>query len=173
VIERLLALLESRANHRGRVIVREPVLLSALDTSHEVLAQLISVLERDRVIEILAPLPFLVIKLLKWSRAKSVRSSAAHDSTAEPSRALRGPVSKQAAAASSKQEDGGAGEGEALLADLLTALGETDATEFRAIVTSYPAAVIRQALRRVALTPPSQIRKSKAALFRFLLGKLA
>ncbi len=173
MIERLLAILESRANHHGRVIAREPVLLSALDTSHDALAQLISVLVRDRVIEVLAPLPFLVIKLLKSSGKKTRSATVGADSTAESPSALRGPVSKQAAAASSKQEDGGAEEGEVLLADVLAALGETDAIEFRAIVASYPAAVIRHALRRVALTPPSQIRKSKAALFRFLLAKLA
>ena len=79
----------------------------------------------------------------------------------------------RSAAASSKQEDGGAGEGEALLREVVSALGEANTDEIRQLMGRFPAGIVREALRRVESTPPAQIRKSRLALFRYLLGKLS
>ncbi len=169
----LLAALETRANHRGLALAPERALRLELDVSHEELTAQLAALEAGRVIDVISPLPFLVVSLLKWSGTASRRVATSADSRQESEAHQRGPVRRAAAAAAFKQEDRGAGEGEALLREVADVLGERDASDFRAIVSSYPAATIHQALRRVALTPPSQIRKSRAALFRYLLAKLA
>ena len=120
--------------------------------------------------------PFLVIKLGLWSDSPAPENGKPPESGPSSS-ALQYevPVSSnsKAIAAISNQEDGGQGEGEALLDEIRSTLGESDAAQFRPVLGHYPPAVIRQALGRVAKTPPNQIRKSKTALFRFLLSKLS
>ena len=68
-------------------------------------------------------------------------------------------------------EDGGPGEGGALLQEILATLGESDPTTFRGVLANYPEGAIRAALSRVRATPPEKIRKSRTALFRHLLAK--
>jgi hypothetical protein len=51
-------------------------------------------------------------------------------------------------------------------------LGEED-VDVRTLTRGIPHAIVRKALRRVRLTPASQIRKSRVALFRYLLAKLS
>jgi hypothetical protein len=71
-----------------------------------------------------------------------------------------------------QQEDGGAGEGEALLDEVLAVLGPSaDHDEFRAILAGHSLDLIRRCLRRVQAT--KAIRVSRAALFRSLLEKLS
>jgi hypothetical protein len=122
------------------------------------------------------PAPYLVIKLRFWSGSDGEHSAASGEngSNGVPHRDV--PVSSSklqaAAASSSKREDGGLGEGgEALLAEVLRVLGETDGAEFRDLLPQFPKPVILKALLRVKTTPGNQIRKSKAALFRYLLAK--
>jgi hypothetical protein len=67
-------------------------------------------------------------------------------------------------------EDGGPGEGARLLQEVLSTLGETDPTTFRGVLDHFPAAAIRAALERVRATPPEKLRKSRTALFRYLLS---
>jgi len=70
-----------------------------------------------------------------------------------------------------QQEDGGAGEGEALLDEVVRVLGpEADREEFARILTGRSAELVRRCLRRVEAT--KSIRVSRAALFRSLLQKL-
>lgn len=128
------------------------------------------------LVAVLNPSPFLAIRLPLWSgnghgqvvnRAESSGpNSAVHVDV---------PVSSSSAAAASSNhgEDGGQGEGEGLLREVLATLGEADPTEFAKLIAQYPSAVVRRALRRVQATPPAQIKKSKAALFRYLLSKLS
>jgi hypothetical protein len=60
-----------------------------------------------------------------------------------------------------------------LLEAVLAELGpEQDAEVVRELLARYPVSSIRRALRRVQETPPGSIRKSKAALFRYLLDRL-
>jgi hypothetical protein len=176
--ERLLAALRHRANQNGLATVREAQLLVDLSSNHDDVSIALEALSRAHLVEVLSPLPYLVVKLPKWPS----RSSAKGVETAEftpkgstwPMDARVSSSQAAAAAASSKQEVGGAGEGERLLDEVVDLLGpEADRDEFRSLLGRFSYGVVRQALRRVGATPPAQIRKSKAALFRYLLNKLS
>jgi hypothetical protein len=71
-----------------------------------------------------------------------------------------------------QREVGVAGEGEALLEEVLAVLGpDASRAEFRAILARYSDALVRRCLRRVEAT--KAIRVSRAALFRSLLTRLS
>jgi len=76
-------------------------------------------------------------------------------------------------ALSSNAGDRGQGEGATLADAVRSFLPELETAEIERILTQYPRGVIRKALDRVANTPPGRIRKSKTALFRYLLAKFS
>jgi hypothetical protein len=168
----LITALRKQVNHHGLVIVREECMLDRLRADHDEVAAGLDTLARAQVIDVLSPLPFLVMKFRKWSGQKSSHSVSAPDS-AIPGASLNDvPVSSNAAAALIKQADGGAGEGEVLLDEVLVVLGASASrTEFRRILAGRDPGLIRRCLRRVQDT--HAIRVSKAALFRSLLAKLS
>jgi hypothetical protein len=168
--DKVLLALRRRTNHRDLVIVRETTLLDEIRIASQDLRNALDRLVSDRVIEILSPLPFLVIK---WSGSRADRVQDEQQSSLDRSSAIEVPVSSAAAAAKQQPEDGGAGEGGALLLEeVLGVLGpEADRSEFREILSGHPAALIHRCLKRVEAT--KSIRVSKAALFRSLLSKLA
>jgi hypothetical protein len=135
-------------------------------------------LSESRLIRLESPPPFLVIKLLSWLNSGDSTS----ESLGSPS-GLNGhshsevPVSssKQQAAAAALQQtgEGGTGEGEALLNEVAQALDGADREEVRSLIGEFPKPVVLKALIRVKSTPSSQIRKSKLALFRYLLSKFS
>lgn len=172
--ERLVHALTSRVNRHGRVIASQDALCRELRTSPDTLENGLRQLSEARVVDILSPLPFLVLRLRSWPgssrdhlRNKQPNSSAKADLHSEV------PVSSSAAAAATQpREVGGAGEGEALLQEVLAVLGpEADREEFRAILAGHGAAVIHRCLSRVQAT--QAIRVSRAALFRSLLRRLS
>jgi hypothetical protein len=55
----------------------------------------------------------------------------------------------------------------------VSALDGADADEVRSLLAEFQKPVVLKALIRVKATPSSQIRKSKLALFRYLLAKFA
>lgn len=127
------------------------------------------------LVTVQVPPPYLVIKLTFWSGGEEQHAGSSEQNGVSH---IEVPVSSSklqaAAAASNKAEDGGAGEGGVqLLAEVLRVLGETDPTEFRELVASHPHPIVLKALLRVKTTPADQIRKSKAALFRFLVNKFS
>lgn len=125
------------------------------------------------LVSVLTPPPYLVTKLRFWS-ASDDETSRSSGQNGDSHREV--PVSsKQAAAAALKKtEDGGAGEGGGeFVAEVLQVLGETDAGEFRELIEQLPRPVVLKALLRVKSTPSDQIRKSRAALFRYLLNKFS
>ena len=129
------------------------------------------------LVTVLSPSPFLVIKLPLWS-GNAPQSAANPPSISGQSGEvhMEVPVSSSSAAAAASSNlgvDGGRGEGEGLLRDALATLDEADPEDLRQLLGQYPVEVIRRALRRVQATPPAQIRKSKTALFRYLLAKLS
>jgi len=164
-------------DRRGLFIRRLGRIVTALGVGEAEVQQWLDRLSQGRLIEILSPAPFLVIKLRSWSgNTRSEIVSASADSGQSSNLHIEVPVSSSssAAAAFSSTGDGGPGEGEALLREVLDALGEeADAEEFRELLPRYSPATVRQALRRVETTPLNQIRKSKTALFRYLLDKLS
>jgi hypothetical protein len=172
--ERLLVVLREHANHRDIVLVAEDVLLRETDFTRDVLALTLKKLVQAGFVEVLSPLPFLVARLCgSWSGI--THSHARHKQQISSSSASvhrEVPVSSRAAAATQQSEDGGAGEGEPLLEQVLAVLGpEADRDEFRSILAGHHAALIHRCLRRVEAT--KMVLVSRAALFRSLLQKLS
>jgi len=156
--ERLLVLLRTRANDRGTLSISAATLAQGADASAEEVHAAIGKLERAGFLRVLAPLPFLVIKLRSWSdaAAKSADSRASAYSYSSSTNRLN---------ESYRQPD------DALLQEILTTLGETDPESFVGAVRNYSPEVIRKALERVRRA--RSVRKNRTALFRFLLGKLS
>jgi hypothetical protein len=130
-------------------------------------------LDHAKLVTIATPPPYLVVKLNFWSGSdapESLETPAAASESASSHREV--PVSSKQAAASIL-EDGGLGEGDPLVQETLRVLGEGKAREIADLESRYPRLVILKALLRVKTTPPQTIRKSKLALFRYLLTKFA
>lgn len=166
------------ANRSGRICRTLDALGKDLGIEASAVSRWLDRLQESQLVEVESPAPYLVIRLRFWSGMED-RHGESGPAVSDQRHAVHEVVpvgsSKQqpAASASSKLEDGGAGEGGSLLAEVLRVLGESDADEFQALLSEFPTTVILKALVRVKTTPESQIRKSKAALFRFLLAKFA
>jgi len=157
--ERLLICLRDRANGRGIVPIRGDVLAEEVGSTQEEVGTALDKLERAGLLKILAPFPFLVLKLTSWSGAGQ---------KAGDSRAHAYSYSKL----SSNQLKGSyRGAGDALMREILDTLGETDPTTFEGAIKNFPPDVIRKALDRVRRT--RSLRKNRTALFRYLLTKLS
>lgn len=164
--EQLLACLNSHANKRGMVVITEEALLREIGTDHERASSELAKLERAGLVEILTPLPFLVLKLRKWS-GKGQRADVSSHSAYSYSKLLQ----PKQLTNSYRQGREAATADTGLLQEVLETLGETDAASFEKAVELYSPAVIRTALERVRRA--RGIRKSRTALFRHLLPRLA
>jgi len=162
--------------HHGRLCRENKRLAADLSVSGAEVETWLTRLVGAGLVAILNPSPFLAIRLVLWS-GSGHRQAVNGAESGGPSGDVHVDVpvssSNAAAASSNHGEVGGPGEGEEVLRDVLAILDETDTAEFRKLVEHHPQDVVRRALQRVQATPPSQIRKSKAALFRYLLTKLA
>lgn len=174
-----LALL-SAASDRGVVIRTRKHLAKTLAVSEPTLDIWISRFANAGLITIKSPSPYLIIILRFWS------GSATGDS-ANPSKTADNGGSSQegvpvnsnsyssAAAIAHENNSGvrGLGEGEELARELRSVLSGAEDHEIERILARYPQAVIRKSLDRVAKTPADKIRKSRTALFRYLLAKFS
>jgi len=172
--ERLLECLQLHANARGVVIVREEVVLRELSARPEVVTPALEKLERAGFVEILTPFPFLVAKLRKWSGGGWVAARIPAKTKAPSDHAYS--HSKQLLQSQQLKDSYRSGSergsvDEDLLHEILETLGETDAASFEKAVELYSPHVIRTALDRVRRA--RGIRKSRTALFRHLLPRLA
>ena len=158
--ERLLALLRARAKSRGIVPVSGETLTKEVGAPQGEVGAALDKLERAGLLTVLAPFPFLVIRLRSWSGnvTKATKSQASAYSYSQLS-SKRSNESYRAAG------------GDALLKEILDTLGETDPTTFEGAVRNFPPEVIRKALDRVRRT--RSLRKNRTALFRYLLTKLS
>ena len=163
--EKLLAFLESRANHRGRVITAERALLEHLNITRDALGAGLSALERAGTIEILTPLPFLVVKLPSWPSRPGAPAKSATPAYGYPKQLLHTQEMKDSYRAEVAVTSNG------LLQEILEVLGEEDPAGFQKAVELYAPHVIRTALDRVRRA--RTIRKSRTALFRHLLPRIA
>jgi len=170
--DQLLAYFQRLANSGGLVLASEARLCSELEVSRESLEQGIKTLELEGRLRVLSPLPYLALKLGAWSGSASASTRNAQQTSSNPAHVHREvPVSSRAATAT-QAEDGGAGEGEALVDEVIAVLGpEANRDDFRTILLSHSPALIHRCLRRVQAT--RAIRVSRAALFRSLLQKLS
>ena len=164
--EEILSALRSRANDRGQIVANEHVLCAELRLSRDELADGLRRLSQAGLIEILAPLPFLVAKVRGTWPGRSVKP--------EESLPVVSSYSFQSSLSESqhlKESYSGPDDAEALMREILETLGETDPTTFRGAIQNYPVEVIREALARVRRM--KTIRKSRTAAFRFLLPRIA
>lgn len=174
--EHLLEYLRHNASRRGLVLAREVRLVDEFGATREDLDAALMKLESNGAIRVLSPLPYLVIALTprSWSGRQSKRSSDEQQASSnQRSFHEEVPVSSSiAAAAKQPRVVGGAGEGEALLEEVLAALGpDADRKEFAYILAGRSPSLVIRCLRRVQAT--KTIRVSRAALFRSLLQKLS
>jgi hypothetical protein len=158
--ERLLALLRARAKSRGIVPVSGETLVREVGSPQEEVGAALDRLERAGLLRVLAPFPFLVLKLRSWPGNDSKTGKT------QPSAYSYSKLSSNRLNESYRAT----GE-EALLREILDTLGETDPTTFKGAVRNFPAEVIRKALDRVRKT--RSLRKIRTALFRYLLTKLS
>ena len=172
MIERLLQSLQGRANTEGVVMVREDVLLAETDATRAVLAETLRRLEQAGLAEVLAQLPFLVLKLRKWPGKEPAPARNAPNTRAPAARAYSYPRLLHNRLNNSYRQDAPTiAPANSLLGEILETLGETDASSFEKAVELYSPQVIRTALARVRRA--QGIRKSRTALFRHLLPRLA
>ena len=173
--DQLLEVLRKRANRRGLVIVREPVLIDVLRASREEMQSALISLERSNQLRVLSPLPYLVVALplRMWPSAPFEPLKTGLNPRPRHSRGYSYSFHKHSRMQSKAiaLEDGRLGEGDALLAEILATLGESDPTPFRGVLEHFAPAKVRAALARVRATPPGKLRKSRTALFRYLLAK--
>ena len=174
--DRLHDYFRRHANPRGLVLARESRLIEELRTTGESIAAAMTQLEVDKKIQVLSQFPYTVVALKPrpWSGSNPSRVRKVQQfSSKQRSLQEEVPVSSSIAAAAIQQrEDRGAGEGEALLDEVLLVLGpDADREEFNRVLSGRSPELIRRCLRRVEAT--KVIRVSKAALFRTLLEKLS
>ncbi len=172
-----LALLKA-ANFNGVVSKRSDQIAAALTIDEPSLLADLARLSDLGLIRSLNPAPYLVIQLALWPGKVDPQRAIAPDASSEmPVAHSEVPVGSSAAAAASASattpEVGGQGEGGDLVGRVLAELGpEADAEEMRELLAAHSAETVRRALQRVEATPARQIRRSRTALFRFLLTKL-
>jgi len=161
MIERgLLARLRERANTRGIVAVRGDALAAEVGAPTQDLGAALDKLEQAGLLTILAPLPFLVLRLRSWSGT----STGPRDS-------LGDGYSHSKLSSNHVNESYRRPADAALLREILATLGETDPTTFEGAIKNFAPDVIRRALDRVRRT--RSLRKNRTALFRYLLTKLS
>jgi len=175
---RLYLALVLAANSHGLVVRTRMRLAGELTVSEHDVDRWLARLSEAHLVRLLSPAPYLAIKLLFWSGdAASVVEKPQQSASKSASSHREVPVSSNSNAAaialSSNAGDRGQGEGDALAAAIRAILPDAESAEVERILTRYPHAVLRKTLDRVEKTPASRIRKSKAALFRFLLAKFS
>lgn len=171
-----LALMKT-ANHRGVVCKRSDQIAAVVKTDEPTLLADLAKLSDLGLIRSLNPAPYLVIQLTMWPGKEARPDPLAPAETGpRPTAHVDVPVSSSeaaAAASASQPEVGGQGEGGDLLERVLAVLGpEADPDEMRELVAAHDPGLVRRALQRVEATPERQIRRSRTALFRYLLTKL-
>ena len=160
-------------NNRGLIIRRSDQLADDLRVSEDEIDDWLMRLAEAKLVEVQVPTPYLVIKLSLWSDESSdslqeSRVPASRSTSQGYSSTLA--IHDESKSNSSEEVRTKSQEPDVLLAEILSVLGESDPTSFRPLLTHYPPQVIRGVLQRVRTA--GQIRKSKTALFRYLLGKL-
>jgi len=159
--DRLLGILRKGANRRGLAFAKQESLADQLDCDPEKLALTVEALESRGAITILSPLPYLVAKVQSWS-ASEENSAETRLSPYSSSHS----VNRSKNSYSDRPADTGS-----LLQEILLVLGENDPEPFRKAIGLYAPHVIRTALDRVRKA--QSIQKSRTALFRYLLPRLA
>lgn len=158
--QQLLARLRERANSRGIVPVRGDILAEEIGAPQEEVGAALDKLELAGLLTILAPFPFLVLRLRSWS------GKATGPATSRPVAYSYSKLSSNRSNESYRPTQDAA-----LMREILGTLGESDPTTFEGAIKNFAPNVIRKALDRVRRT--RSLRKNRTALFRYLLTKLS
>lgn len=169
MIDRLLEILRGSANRRGLAVAAKARLVNSLGCTPAELAAAVQGLVDRNAIEVLSPLPYLVARIRpSWAGSGEGIANPSGNS-APPYSYADSSIDKKAMKA---MRNSYSAETDAeVLAEILATLGETDAEPFRGLLAHYPRAVIHRALDRVRTA--KNIQKSRTALFRYLLPRIA
>lgn len=168
----LYVALVTNSSFDGLIIRRTARLAEDLSVTEAEIEAWLQRLSEAKLIEIVSPSPYLTARLRFWPSNPSfvVEKQAKPGDTGNPAE----PAA--AATAINKQQQqgvGGLGEGENLEAEVTRVLGAPDASEVADLLARHPATLVRKVLAEVQKTPAHRIRKSRLALFRFLLAKFS
>lgn len=157
------------SNFRGMLSRHIDKLAADLSVTTERIDQWLKRLTDAGLIEIQSPAPFLVIKLGMWSDSDAKPEDSQPPAYSYPKQLLHKQLLKE----SYRQPEAATGPSanQKLLQEILETLGESDSTSFEKAVELYSPSVIRAALHRVRRA--QGIRKSRTALFRHLLPRIA
>jgi len=164
------------ANRHGTVVRTRMRFAKELSVPEETIDAWLERLVAADLVEQKSPSPYLVLTLRFWSGKRSTSKASSPESSGSSGlRTKEVPVSRQQQlpAADENNGDRGPGEGGALLAEARDLLGPGDTDEIADLISRHPAPVVRRAIHRVRITPAHQIRKSRLALFRYLLVKFS
>jgi len=166
-------------NSSGHVCRTRESLAKDIGATDAEIEQWLTQLEATELIQVLTPSPYLALKLCSWPREASATRQNRSDigprkpvqSNVPVGSSMLLPAGKASAASKAGKPgvDGGSGEGEGLLAEAQAVLAVADLGPLGTLLAEHPAPRVRDALARVARTPQTQIRKSRFALFRYLL----
>ncbi len=166
--ERLLDILRTDANRGGLAMATQARLVEALRCTPAELAVAIEGLVAGKAIEVLSPLPYLVAKFRPSWAGNGESGANPSGESAPPYSYADSSNNKSAIAAEHGYSTGTDAE---VLAEILATLDETDPEPFRGLLAHYPRWVIHRALDRVRSA--RSIQKSRTALFRYLLPRIA
>lgn len=126
------------------------------------------------LVKVVSPAPYLVVRVDSWSSQSRRGSPSGH--TGAPSRINRSKAALENGNSNSRTiqqaiGDGGPGEGD-LLKRARSILGDLEESELRLILETHSPSRVARVLDRVEKTPPERIRKSRLALFRYLLVRI-
>jgi DNA-binding transcriptional ArsR family regulator len=157
------------SNYRGMLSRHIDNLAADLSVTAERLDRWLKRLTDAGLIEIKSPAPFLVIKLGMWSDSDVKSVDSQPPAYSYPAKRLQRELLRD----SYRQPEAVTGHAanEELLQEILATLGESDAASFEKAVELYSPSVIRATLNRVRRA--QGIRKSRTALFRHLLPRIA
>src|SRR5437879_1450027 len=133
--QRVLARLKERANARGIVPVRGDVLALEVGAPQEEVGAALDKLEQAGLLKILAPFPFLVIRLRSWS-AKPAGPAIPQPTAYSYSKLSSNRLNESYSPLGS----------DALMREILNTLGESDPTTFEGAIKNFSPQVIRKAL---------------------------
>lgn len=176
----------TQANAKGLVCRESGTIAKALEAPEDEVISWSERLAACRLIEVLALPPHFVIKLPLWSGSGLVvtpKPAEKLEKIVLPNRDIGKSLLKlKQTSSEAKQEatdevslsinvgDRGAGKGGSdLLAEVRAVIGDHEGIP--EILRRYPESMIRTALAKTRATPQDQIKKSRAALFWFLIGK--
>lgn len=167
--DRLLEILKANANRGGLAMATEARLVDALRCAPAELAVAIEGLVARKAIEVLSPLPYLVAKTRTSWAGSGEGSANPSGESARPYSYANSSIEKTAMQV--EQDSYSTGGDVEVLAEILATLGEPDPEPFRGLLAHYPGWVIHRALDRVRSA--RSIQKSRTALFRYLLPRIA